>query len=223
MDAEAGLGPISGWQVAETHAVEVDTGEPRVREPGSPGLAETLLPILHFKSRETAEHSHRVGRLAAEWVAHLHSRGRHRGVDLSEVSIAARFHDIGKIGIPDSVLNKAGALDVQEWEWMRQHARIGYELFDSVSSLKNAALGVLHHHERWDGAGYPAGLKGEGIPLIARIIAIIDAFDAMTHTRSYQSARTESEALQEIHLRSGTQFCPDLAREFAQFLNARNT
>jgi HD-GYP domain-containing protein (c-di-GMP phosphodiesterase class II) len=218
MDANAGNRPISEWYVAEPYAQEGFAQEPFATDP-----AETLLPILHFKSRETAEHSYRVGRLAAEWVVHLHSRGRHLEIALDEVSVAARFHDIGKIGIPDSVLNKTGPLDAREWDWMRQHARIGYELFHPVSNLRNASLGVLHHHERWDGSGYPSGLQGEEIPPVARIISIIDAFDAMTHTRSYQTARSEIEAVEEIRLGSGTQFCPVLAEEFAQFINARNT
>ena len=186
-------------------------------------LAETLLPILHFKSRETAEHSFRVSRLAAEWVDHQQSRARWLEISREEVVISARFHDIGKIGIPDAVLGKDGPLESREWEWMQQHARIGYELFHNVSNLKGASLGILHHHERWDGRGYPSGLKGEEIPLIARIIALIDAFDAMTHARSYQKARSEAEAIEEIRLNSGTQFCPRLTQDFAEFLNARKT
>jgi HD-GYP domain-containing protein (c-di-GMP phosphodiesterase class II) len=194
-----------------------------IRQDAGSDLAETLLPILHFKSRDTAEHAFRVGRMASEWVAHMQSRKRWLDVSIEEVAVSARFHDIGKIGIPDAVLNKEGALDSREWGWMQQHARIGYELFYNVSNLRNASLGILHHHERWDGRGYPAGLKGEEIPRIARIIAILDAFDAMTHTRSYQKGRSDAEALEEIRLNSGTQFCPELVQDFAEFLNARNT
>lgn len=194
-----------------------------VRQDAESNLAETLLPILHFKSRDTAEHSFRVSRLASEWVAHMHSRGRAQDLELEEIAVSARFHDIGKIGIPDSVLNKEGALDAREWEWMQQHSQIGFELFHNVSNSREASLGILHHHERWDGRGYPAGLRGEEIPRIARVIAIIDAFDAMTNTRSYRKGRSEREAIEEIRLGAGTQFCPDLAEDFAEFLNARNT
>jgi HD-GYP domain-containing protein (c-di-GMP phosphodiesterase class II) len=184
-------------------------------------LIESLFEILKSKDLETFTHSSRVGRLTAEWILHLQCRSRWLEVDANALEIAARFHDIGKLGIKESVLNKVGPLDESERMIIRQHSEIGYELFCNVSGLSRGALGILHHHERWDGLGYPSGLRGEEIPIEARFIAIVDAFDAMTAGRIYQKRRTESEALQEIRLNSGKQFCPELVEEFAQFLDAR--
>jgi HD-GYP domain-containing protein (c-di-GMP phosphodiesterase class II) len=127
------------------------------------------------------------------------------------------------MAVSDSILNKAGPLSTPEREQMNEHSRIGYELFCNVSSLEQVSLGILHHHERWDGAGYPFGLRGAEIPFLARVIGIVDAFDAMTSSRCYQRAKSEGAALEEIRLNGGSQFCPELVEDFAQFLNARNT
>jgi HD-GYP domain-containing protein (c-di-GMP phosphodiesterase class II) len=184
-------------------------------------LIESLFEVLRSKDLETFSHSSRVGRLTSEWIQHLHARSRWLEIDAEALSIAARFHDIGKIGIKASVLNKPGALDEVERAIVRQHSEIGFELFCNVSGLSQGALGILHHHERWDGGGYPSGLRGREIPIEARFIAIVDAFDAMTSGRSYQKLKSEAEALQEIRLNAGKQFCPDLVEEFTQFLDAR--
>jgi len=189
----------------------------------SPALETVLLDLLKRKSDETHEHSARVGELAREWVEHMQSRSKWLEVSATEVELSARYHDVGKIAVQDDVLNKAGPLDSAEREQMNSHARIGYELFRNVSSLESVALGILHHHERWDGGGYPAGLRGQEIPWIARIIGIIDAFDAMTSNRCYQRARSPESALEEIRLSAGQHFCPELVEDFTQFLNARNT
>ncbi|MBU6154426.1 MAG: HD domain-containing protein [Bdellovibrionales bacterium] len=193
------------------------------QNPSESGLEYALLELLRRKSDETHEHSSRVGGLAREWVEHMHSRSKWLEVSSGEVELGARFHDIGKIAISDKVLNKAGPLSPEERVQMNGHSRIGFELFCNVSSLQQISLAILHHHERWDGAGYPDGLRGSEIPFIARVIGIVDAFDAMTSSRCYQRARSEDAALEEIRLNGGSQFCPDLVEDFAQFLNARNT
>jgi HD-GYP domain-containing protein (c-di-GMP phosphodiesterase class II) len=203
------LSPVPGTQSLEVRS--------------DPALESALLALLQRKSDETHAHSSRVSELACEWVEHMHSRSKWLEVSSSEIALSARFHDIGKVAVSDSVLNKAGPLDAGEREQMNQHSRIGYELFCNVSSLREVSLGILHHHERWDGAGYPSGLRGTEIPFIARVIGIVDAFDAMTSSRCYQRARPENVALEEIRLNGGTQFCPELVEDFAQFLNARNT
>jgi len=186
-------------------------------------LETVLLELLMRKSSETHAHSSRVGELAREWVEHMHSRSKWLEVSANEIARSARYHDVGKVAVQNEILNKAGPLTPAEREEMNAHARIGYELFRNVSSLESVALGILHHHERWDGGGYPAGLKGQEIPFVARVIGIIDAFDAMTSNRCYQRARSPESAIEEIRLSGGTQFCPDLVEDFAEFLNARNT
>jgi len=194
---------------------------PSAPVPGS--LENTLLELLRRKSDDTHAHSSRVSDLAWEWVEHMHSRSKWLEVSASEVALSARFHDIGKMAVSDSILNKAGPLSPPEREQMNEHSRIGYELFCNVSSLEQVSLGILHHHERWDGAGYPFGLRGVEIPFLARVIGIVDAFDAMTSSRCYQRAKSEGAALEEIRLNGGSQFCPELVEDFAQFPNARNT
>jgi len=191
--------------------------------PGKTKLEEGLMELLQLKSAETYSHSSRVSQLTWEWVDHMHSRSKWLQLSASELSLSARFHDVGKIGVQNQVLNKEGPLTAGEREQMNQHARIGYELFCNVSSLEQVALGILHHHERWDGEGYPSGLRGSEIPFTAQVIGIVDAFDAMTSNRCYQRSRSEGEALQEIRLNAGRQFNPDLVEDFTQFLNARNT
>jgi putative nucleotidyltransferase with HDIG domain len=124
------------------------------------------------------------------------------------VGIAARLHDIGKVAVPDSVLNKPGALDEREWELMRQHPVIGAEIAARVPRLRSAVPAIRGHHERYDGGGYPDGLAGEDIPLAARIIAVADAFSAMVTDRPYRPARPLPEAVEELHRCAGSQFDP---------------
>ncbi len=184
---------------------------------------QDLFRVLLTKNRETFHHSERVERLAREWGAYMRSRHRWADVSVEELVWCARCHDLGKIGIQNRILDKVGPLDALEKEIMKQHSELGFELFSSSSGNSAVAEGILFHHERWDGQGYPAGLSGESIPILARMVAIVDAFDAMTSARSYQKARTPREALQEIRLNAGRQFCPSLVEDFTQFLNAQNS
>ncbi|HEV8648780.1 MAG TPA: HD domain-containing phosphohydrolase [Actinomycetes bacterium] len=119
------------------------------------------------------------------------------------------LHDLGKIGVPDAVLNKAGPLTDEEWVLMREHPAIGMRILDGVPQMDVVREVVYCHHERWDGAGYPEGLKGEAIPLAARVFAAVDAFDAMTTDRPYRRASGLDEALSRLRAASGTQFAPD--------------
>jgi HD-GYP domain-containing protein (c-di-GMP phosphodiesterase class II) len=136
--------------------------------------------------------------------------------DIQQIKLAAVLHDIGKIGISDSILNKNGKLDTGEWDEMKKHSEIGYRILSTVSEFSEIAEYVLRHQERWDGMGYPDNLKGEEIPVQARIIAIADAFDAMTVKRSYRDAMSEVEAVAEIKKYAGTQFDPEIARIFVE-------
>jgi len=124
------------------------------------------------------------------------------------------LHDIGKIGIPDAILLKPGPLTPAEWKIMRTHPEIGRQLVEQVPFLRGAVPIVYHHHERWDGTGYPLGLKGEDIPLGARIFALADAFDAMTFDRPYSQAIPLAAARQEIQRSAGTHFDPLVVETF---------
>lgn len=127
---------------------------------------------------------------------------------LDQLTYAALMHDLGKIGIPDAILLKPGPLSASEWETMRQHPTIGRRALERIDILKEAAEIVEQHHERFDGKGYPKGLSGEAIRHEARIIAVVDAFDAMTSTRPYRRALTQREAVEELRRCSGSQFDP---------------
>ncbi len=134
------------------------------------------------------------------------------------VSLVALLHDIGKLAISESILDKPGPLSEAEWEAMRRHCEIGHRIVASSPDLVDVAVGVLHHHERWDGKGYPRGLKGEEIPIASRIVALADAFDAMTSDRPYRAALSLEEAKAEIARQAGLQFDPYLTQEFLAML-----
>jgi diguanylate cyclase (GGDEF)-like protein/putative nucleotidyltransferase with HDIG domain len=130
------------------------------------------------------------------------------------ISTAALLHDIGKIGIPDEVLNKVGKLEAETWELIQSHAKLSATIVGHVISLVSCLPAILHHHERWDGTGYPSRLKGEAIPIEARILAIADAFDAMTSSRPYREPLSYKKVLDELKRCSGTQFDPKLVEAF---------
>ncbi|HWI65886.1 MAG TPA: HD domain-containing phosphohydrolase [Symbiobacteriaceae bacterium] len=166
------------------------------------GTLEALIKALEMRDHETEGHSRRV-------VQYSLSLAQKLGVpeeELVPIMRGALLHDIGKIGIPDSILRKQGPLNDEEWVVMRQHPRIGYEMLKGIDFLKEAVPIILHHHERWDGTGYPFGLMGEVIPLGARIFAVADAYDAMTSDRPYRKGRPHEAALKEIAAGSGRQF-----------------
>ncbi|ADO76330.1 HD-GYP domain-containing protein [Halanaerobium praevalens] len=173
-------------------------------------VIEILLKTLDARDNNTFEHSWRVAETAT-----IIARGLKLKADqIEKVHIAAHLHDIGKIGVADKVLNKTGRLTKAEFVEIQKHPQIAYQIlkktpiFDSVSPI------VLHHHERFDGRGYPTGLKGKEIPLAARIIAVADSFDAMTSNRSYRRAKSYKFALKEITEHSGQQFCPQVVKVF---------
>jgi diguanylate cyclase (GGDEF)-like protein/putative nucleotidyltransferase with HDIG domain len=130
------------------------------------------------------------------------------------VSTAALLHDIGKVGIPDEVLNKTGKLEAESWELIQSHPKLSATIVGHVVSLLSCLPAILYHHERWDGAGYPEGLKGEDIPIEARVLAIADAFDAMTSSRPYRNKLSYKKVLKELKHCSGTQFDPKLVEAF---------
>ena len=135
-----------------------------------------------------------------------------------KLELLSTLHDIGKISIDNSILNKPGKLTDEEWLEMKKHSGIGYRIASSSSDLKQIADGILGHHERWDGNGYPQGTAEENIPLLSRILSVIDAYDAMTNDRSYRKASTKEYALSEIIRNSGTQFDPTIVKIFLEVM-----
>jgi len=173
---------------------------------------DLIMNSLFEKSNRERLHSDRVAEICEKIASNMNIDQE----GIQQIRLAAVLHDIGKIGISDSILNKNGKLDTSEWEEMRKHSEIGYRILSTVSEFSEIAEYVLSHQERWDGKGYPEGLKGEDIPVQARIIAIADAFDAMTVKRSYRDAMSETEAVAEIKKYAGTQFDPEIARIFVE-------
>ena len=140
--------------------------------------------------------------------------------DSDEVNLALLcvLHDIGKIGIPHKILNKPSKLTDEEWELMKSHDQKGYDIAMSSTDYMQIADAILHHHERWDGKGYPDGLSKETIPLLSRFIAVIDSYDAMVSERPYKKALSDEEAIAELLKNAGTQFDPAIVKEFVQMV-----
>lgn len=173
-------------------------------------IISSLARTLRERNHETEEHARRLQQLSIQIG---HNIGLPPSV-LDELSLAAALHDIGKVGIDDYILRKPGPLDSAEWEQMRKHVEIGYRIALSSPEIAPIARAILFHHEWWNGSGYPEGLHGKAIPLISRILAIVDAYDVMTHNRPYKPAMSESDAVDELQRCAGTQFDPFLVEQF---------
>jgi putative nucleotidyltransferase with HDIG domain len=173
-------------------------------------MVEAFATALDAKHPYTRGHSDRVADLAFALARRMGLPRRNQYY----VHVAGHLHDIGKIGIPDEVLGKTGRLTGEEYAIIRQHSVLGYEILAKARLFRPIAAVVRHHHERFDGGGYPDGLKGGAIPLAARIICLADAYDAMTSARSYRQALTPAEAVREIADCSGTQFDPAVVQAF---------
>jgi HD-GYP domain-containing protein (c-di-GMP phosphodiesterase class II) len=130
--------------------------------------------------------------------------------------LAAMLHDIGKIGVPEKILNKEGKLTQEEYSHIREHSEQGYKILKPINQLNESLSAIRHHHERYDGAGYPSGLKGKEIPLYARVIAIADTYDAMTSARSYRAHISHEDAIAEIVSVKGKQLDPELVEIFVK-------
>jgi putative nucleotidyltransferase with HDIG domain len=173
---------------------------------------EALVNALEARDQETKGHSVRVARYMLNIAEALGVKpGTQEYIDMQH---GALLHDVGKIGVRDNILLKPSALTPDEWALMRKHPEIGYNILREVKFLAGAANIVLAHHERYDGAGYPHGLKGEDIPLGSRIFAVVDTFDTMTSDRVYRKALTPDDALEEILRCSGSQFDPFVVEAF---------
>ncbi len=185
--------------------------------PGFPALEGTerallgsLLMALRARDAETYKHSARVFHCSLRLARECHLDQRH----LRSLEFGSLLHDIGKIGVPDAILRKPARLTEEEWAIMRRHTEHGEHILHGISFLKEASVLIAQHHERWDGTGYPFGLKEDEIDLKARILAVADAFDAMISERVYRARRTYEEAVTELDRCAGTQFDPKVVEAF---------
>ena len=172
--------------------------------------------LLDLKDLNTGVHSTRL----AEWGMRV---GQELGLEESELQnleVAALLHDIGKVGIPDAILRKPGRLDADEYTLMKKHPEYGWAVLRMLPGFERAALDILHHHENFDGKGYPAELKELEIPVVSRIVSVIDAFDAMVSSRPYRVGLPHEEAVRRLIESSGTQFDPVVVQCFISFAQA---
>ncbi|NLK34007.1 MAG: diguanylate cyclase [Gracilibacteraceae bacterium] len=178
-------------------------------------FVEALGRLLHKKGYESKEHVERLEALAEEFALVLNLSRE----NLNNLLQAVNLHDIGKIGISEDIVLKESRLNESEWSVMKKHVEIGYRLAQVSGEFAHLAGVILHHHEWWNGQGYPEGLKGKDIPLLSRIISILHAFDVMTRQQPYKPALTINEALNELSLRAGTQFDPALVPVFIDMIS----
>ena len=175
-------------------------------------MLSMLSKAIEARDPYTQGHSARVTALAEEVARRLGWSPE----QIATLRIGGPLHDIGKLAVSDDVLRKEGKLDPEEIDQIRQHPKIGARILLRMAALREAIPYVLYHHERWDGRGYPSGKAGEEIPVEARVLAVADAFDAMTSDRPYRRALSREDALAEVERCSGTQFDPEIARVFLE-------
>ena len=172
--------------------------------------------LLDLKDLNTGVHSTRL----AEWGMRVGQELGLEEAELQNLEVAALLHDIGKVGIPDAILKKPGRLDADEYALMKRHPEYGWAVLRMLPGFERAALDILHHHENFDGKGYPAGLKELEIPVVSRIVSVIDAFDAMVSSRPYRAGLPYEEAVRRLIESSGTQFDPAVVQCFVPFAQA---
>jgi HD-GYP domain-containing protein (c-di-GMP phosphodiesterase class II) len=170
----------------------------------------SLITALEARNAYTHGHSREVNKYAL-MLGEVIGLSKEELIHLSR---AALLHDVGKIGIKNGILNKKGRLTEEEWKRMKEHSQKSVEIISSIPDFYHCRRAILHHHERWDGTGYPSGLKGKEIPLEARILAIADAFSAMVSARPYRPAMSYQEALLELKREAGKQFDSELVEAF---------
>ncbi|NLX91111.1 MAG: HD-GYP domain-containing protein [Firmicutes bacterium] len=177
-------------------------------------VLKALLKTLGTKSFETEEHTKRMQSMALKIGECL----KLPDSEMARLSLLITLHDIGKINISEEILTKKESLTKQEWEIIKKHPEIGFRIARATEEFAHVAEDILAHHERWDGSGYPKGLKGKEIPILSRITAIVDAYEIMTNGRPYRKALSHDEIISEIERNSGTQFDPELAALFLNIL-----
>jgi HD-GYP domain-containing protein (c-di-GMP phosphodiesterase class II) len=175
-------------------------------------LVASLNHLLDLRDMSTGNHSTRL----AEWGLRIARDMGFPESSMSDLKMGALLHDIGKIGIPDSILKKPGPLTTEERELVKRHAEFGWTALRNLPGFRTASLYVLHHHENYDGTGYPAQLKGAEIPIGARIVSVIDAFDAMVSCRPYRAGLPFDEAVRRLQECRGSQFDPAVVDSFVR-------
>jgi len=175
-------------------------------------ILSSIRTTMFEKSHETEEHTERLAELSKKLG---HALGLSEK-EIIELELSSMLHDIGKIGVDGSILTKYDTLTEEEWSEMKKHPEKGYRIAMASPEFRHIAEYILCHHERWDGKGYPQGLSGEEIPLLSRILAVVDSYDAMTHDRVYKKAISKEEAIAEIKKSEGAQFDPQIAELFIQ-------
>ncbi len=178
------------------------------------GIMLALNMMLDLKDLKTGLHATRL----AEWAVRVAEQLGVGNEELRDIELASLLHDVGKIGVPDALLQKPGQLTDEEYALVRKHPEYGWAILRNVPGFERASLLVLHHHECYDGAGYPAGLVGDEIPLGARIVAVVDAFDAMLSNRSYRKGLPLEEAVSRLQSSVGTQFDPQIVTHFVNLV-----
>jgi diguanylate cyclase (GGDEF)-like protein len=202
-DARVPRAPIS----ADGRARAVEVGR-AARDAAAAALTSVVAPLPHYRGQPSA--------LIASIVTTMALRLNLPEGEIDRLQIAALLHDVGKVAVPEEILEKPASLSPAEWQTVVQHPRIGQVILEQATILKEAVPIILHHHERFSGHGYPYGLRGNDIPLGARIVAIADAYDAMIHDRPYKRAITHEQAVAELRRHAGTQFDPDLVALFCE-------
>ncbi len=200
-DARVPRAPISA--AGRARAVEIGH---QARDAATLALTSVLAPLPHYRGQPSA--------LIASIVVALAKQLDLPEAEIDRLRVAALLHDVGKVAVPEEILDKPSALTSAEWRTVVQHPRIGQIILEQAAALKDAVPIILHHHERYAGHGYPYGLRGNEIPLGARIVAIADAYDAMVHDRPYKRSVTHEEAIAELRRHAGTQFDPELVDLF---------
>ena len=205
-DARVPGSPIS----ATGRALAMEVGRV-ARAAATASLTSVLSPLPHYGGQPSAL-------IASIVVAMARNLGLPDG-EVERIRTAALLHDLGKVAVPSDILDKPAALSSAEWRTVVQHPRIGQVILEQAAALKDAVPIILHHHERYSGHGYPFGLRGNDIPLGARIVAIADAYDAMTHDRPYKRSMSHGSAIQELRRHAGTQFDPELVTLFCDLFS----
>jgi diguanylate cyclase (GGDEF)-like protein/PAS domain S-box-containing protein len=175
-------------------------------------IIQSITKTLYEKDHETEEHANRL----KDYCNQIGKLVGLSELELNELEVFAALHDIGKIAINENILKKTEKLTEEEWCKLKKHSEIGYRIVKSVPELINIADFILAHHERWDGNGYPKGLMGKNIPLLSRILAVVDAYDAMTNDRSYRKALSKDESIKELLINAGKQFDPYIVEVFIE-------
>lgn len=177
-------------------------------------MIQTITKAVDARDKYTSGHSQRVAEYTVDFAKYLALDDE----TIDHLEIAALLHDIGKLGVPESIINKPGNLTKKEFDLIKEHPNIGKKILEDINELEKILDAIKFHHERYDGTGYPTGIKGKQIPYIARIITITDAYDAMTSNRPYRNFLSHKKAINEIKKHVGTQFDPQLSKAFLEFI-----